>query len=411
MGAIPHDWNVGKLKYVAPEQRLTAQGKYQYIGLENIEGGTGRLINYSNGDESNSLLARKGDVLFGKLRPYLSKSLLVKEDASCSGEFIIMRPRKIRADFLTYITLDPSFVKQIDVSTYGTKMPRANWDYIGNLLIPIPNAAEQKEIVSYLNSRCAQIDEAIYRHRKAIDKLDDYWRVIVSKAVTKGLDSQVPLRDSGYAWIGSIPSHWKVMKLSFFSTSVLGKMLDQRQETGINVHRYLSNKDVQWFRINTEELSEMSFPENSHARYGLQRNDILICEGGEVGRCGIWEKNNSNIYFQKALHRLRVLQNIALPKFIAYQIYQKACSNNFIEVRKGEATIAHLPGDQLKKLKFVLPPLHEQNEIVTYLDRQYAAVNEAIGRQRRIINKLIEYRQSLIHVAVTGRIDCTKEPL
>jgi type I restriction enzyme S subunit len=80
-------------------------------------------------------------------------------------------------------------------------------------------------------------------------------------------------------------------------------------------------------------------------------------------------------------------------------------------VRKGEATIAHLPGDQLKKLKFVLPPLHEQHEIATYLDRQYAAVNEAIGRKRRIIDKLIEYRQSLIHAAVTGRIDCTKEPL
>ena len=292
-----------------------------------------------------------------------------------------------------------------------TALPSMTQSDYGDMKVAIPEISEQLAIAAYLDARCTSIDEAVARHRMAIDKLEEYRRAVITKTVTKGLDPDAPMKDSGYEWIGDIPRHWTIMKLGYFSSSVLGKMLDQRQETGINIHRYLSNKDVQWFLINVDNLSTTSFPENSQLRYGLERGDILICEGGEVGRCAIWDEDDSDVYFQKALHRLRVRRDIAIPEFIAYQIHQKAFSNKFIEVRKGEATIAHLPGDQLRQLKFVLPSLDEQIDIVAYLDYQCAAVDDAIDRQHRIIDKLEEYRRSLIHAAVTGRIDCTKETL
>ena len=197
MGAIPCEWKVGKLKYAAPEKRTVASTNLRFIGLENVESGTGRLLGYSNEAESNSLLVRSGDVLFGKLRPYLSKTLLVEEEASCSGEFAILRACRVEPNYLKYITLDPAFVKQVDVSTYGTKMPRANWSYIGNLLIPIPDITEQHAIVSYLDTRCASIGEAISRHRQAIDKLEEYRRAIIS-CVIGGRAEEVD--SSGWTW-------------------------------------------------------------------------------------------------------------------------------------------------------------------------------------------------------------------
>lgn len=322
---------------------------------------------------------------------------------------VVLNPRESADNkYLAYLFRTDAWRKQLRRQLVDVKLFSITQSILSETYVVLPPLKTRKAIVAYLDARCAQIDEAVARHRATIGKLEEYRRAVITKAVTKGLDPNADMKDSGYEWIGTIPRHWTVMKLSFFSSSVLGKMLDQRQETHVNVHRYLANKDVQWFSINTEHLFSTSFPMNSDHRYGLQRGDILICEGGEVGRCAIWQEDNSDVYFQKALHRLRVRHDIAVPEFIAYQIYQKAFANKFIEVRKGEATISHLPGDQLKQLKFVLPSLDEQMDIVTYLDYQCAAVDDAIDRQTQIISKLEEYRKSLIHAAVTGRIDCTE---
>lgn len=299
----------------------------------------------------------------------------------------------------------------IDIKPYATNtakpsMTQFDW---ANSKIPRPPLSEQRRIIEFLDERCKAIDADIAKRREVIEKLGEYKKSVIARVVTKGLGSDAEMKDSGVMWIGEVPTGWTVAKLSYFASSVLGKMIDRKQETSSNVHRYLSNRDVGWFSINVDNLSETSFPKNSDDRYGIEDGDVLICEGGEVGKCCVWRGPSPDFYFQKAIHRLRVDEKTAVPEYIAYQMLQKSTEGNFMEVRRGEATISHLPGDQLMMLKFILPPLDEQQEIVSYLDNRRAHIDEAVTRQEQLIAKLEEYRKSLIYHAVTGKIDCREE--
>lgn len=411
IGEVPRTWRVERFKGLAANvTEPIPQGSSLSVPLENVEPWTGKLIDVATSEDSEGCSKGfcRGDVLFSKLRPYLAKVFCAPCTGACSGEMLVLRPKDIDSKFLSYYLTSPSTVDEINGLNFGAKMPRADWNIVCNLRAPLPPIKEQQRIVSFLDGRCAAIDDDIAKRREAIEKLKEYKRALVAHVVTKGLDPNVELKDSGIEWVGEIPADWTVVKLSYFANSVLGKMIDRKQETSNNVHRYLSNRDIGWFSINVDDLSETSFPENSDDRYGIRDGDILICEGGEVGKCCVWRGPAPDFYFQKAVHRLRVNKQAAIPEYIAYQMLQKSIEGNFIEVRRGEATISHLPGDQLMMLKFILPPLDDQRRIVTYLDERCAAIDEAIARQEQLIEKLGEYRKSIIHHAVTGKIDCTE---
>lgn len=408
MGAIPHDWSLGKLKYVAPEQRLAAQRNCRYIGLENIESGTGRLISYSNGDENNALVIKKGDVLFGKLRPYLSKSLLVKEDASCSSEFAIMRPRKISAKFLTYITLDPAFVNQIDVSTYGTKMPRANWSYIGNLLVPIPDASEQKAISSYLDSHINPIDEAISRHRQAIEKLEEYHRAVVTQTVTKGLDSEVRLKDSAINWIGMMPESWHLTKIKYVAKVTSGSTPKSK------VPEYWDG-DIPFITPADYSAGDHYISKggrcitregmNSCSTSLLPTGSVIISTRAPIGLVAI---NAKPVCINQGCKGL-VRRNEDFDFEYLYLLLSIA--DKALNALGNGTTYLELSKRSLSNFVIPKPSLQEQRAITAYLNEQCTPIGQAVVRHQLLIQKLEEYRKSLIHAAVTGRIDCAKEPL
>lgn len=184
IGEYPSHWNLSKMKYVSTLRRKKADNKNNYIGLENIESFTGRRVGENLVPEGEASCFKKGDVLFGKLRPYLSKSLCANEDGCCSGEILVLIPKQVSQRYLFYVTLSHTFVKRVNDSTYGTKMPRASWDFIGNLVVPVPNKVEREEIVSYLDSKCSVVDEIVQLKRKEIEKLEQYKRSLIYECVT-----------------------------------------------------------------------------------------------------------------------------------------------------------------------------------------------------------------------------------
>ncbi len=265
----------------------------------------------------------------------------------------------------------------------GTTFAELPGNALAGIRVPLPPLDEQRRIADYLDEKCAQIDRAIASAEQSVEEYKAYLESTIVGQFREVKAGRV--------------------KLPYFADSVLGKMLDQSQQRGVNVHRYLANRDVQWFRINTEGLAEMDFPEGSYNRYGIEDGDILVCEGGEVGRCAVFRGDTPGIYFQKAVHRVRVDQTIAYPEFIAYQMFAKAKTGNFMEVRKGQATFSHLPGEQLKQLRFLLPPLDEQRRIADYLDEKCAQIDQAIESKQAIIEELKAYKKSLIYEVVTGK--------
>ena len=222
IGEIPEHWEMKKLKYLVrtinekPDHDIDLK-----LSLENIESKTGRLISPENGNDLQGELRKfqKGDVLFNKLRPYLAKAYLADQDGGCVGELLVLRSKgELIPEFLFYRVLSYGFIRIVDSSTYGSKMPRASWnDFISQLLIPYSQNEEQSAIANYLDRKTAQIDDLIAKKQKLIDLLNEEKTAIINQAVTKGLNPDTPMKDSGIPWLGKMPAHWEIRKLKYVS--------------------------------------------------------------------------------------------------------------------------------------------------------------------------------------------------
>ena len=185
IGEIPEHWEVRRLKYVAERhcQKVTDE-VLPYIGLENIESFSENYIETDNEyDISQAQICSVGDVIFGKLRPYLGKARVIKSEQCCSSEFIVLRGGEAPS-YLRHLMLSNWFIEIVNASTYGTKMPRANADFIMNMQVIVPPIIERKEIECYLNTKCTEIDNLISIKLSKIDSLKEYKKSIIYEYVT-----------------------------------------------------------------------------------------------------------------------------------------------------------------------------------------------------------------------------------
>jgi len=212
-------------------------------------------------------------------------------------------------------------------------------------------------------------------------------------------------KDSGVEWLGRVPEHWAVCKLSFRYSIELGKMLDEKKLTRTSLVPYLRNQDVQWGSINTQDLPEMDIQPDELERYTIRDGDLLVCEGGDVGRAAIWQGESAVLGYQKALHRLRHRSGDADTAKFFYFSLLTAKQRGVFEESDSKATIAHLPAEKFRQYRFVFPPLAEQLSIAEHLDRETARIDALIEKKTRFIELLREKRQALITYAVTKGLD------
>lgn len=208
-------------------------------------------------------------------------------------------------------------------------------------------------------------------------------------------------KPSGVEWLGDVPAHWGVAGVGYRYEVALGKMLDEKRITGRHLAPYLKNSDVQWDSINLVDLREMDFDEGDRERYSLRIGDLLVCEGGEVGRCAVWDGSLAECYYQKALHRLRPWDPAQdSPLFLRY-VLRAASDGGAFASGESKATIAHLPAEALRRYRFPFPPTSEQTDIAAFLDRETAKIDALVAEQERLIELLKEKRQAVISYAVT----------
>ena len=184
IGDIPSHWEIKKLKFlVSLIDNKTKDG--HSISLENIESGTGKLIETENTYDGEGISFKENDLLFGKLRPYLAKVYLSALKGRALGDFYVMRANKgTNPNFLKFVLLSDWFIKIVDSSTYGTKMPRASWDFTGGMRTPLPPIFEQDCISSYLEIKCSEVDTFIIEKQNIIQKLDAYKKSLIFECVT-----------------------------------------------------------------------------------------------------------------------------------------------------------------------------------------------------------------------------------
>jgi type I restriction enzyme S subunit len=268
----------------------------------------------------------------------------------------------------------------------------------------VPTRDEQHAIADFLDRETAKIDALVAEQQRLIELLKEKRQAVISHAVTKGLNPDAPMKDSGVEWLGEVPEHWSNPTLNSRYSTELGKMLDEKRVSGMHLVPYLRNVDVQWDAINLESLPEMDIGEAEHERYTIRSGDILVCEGGEVGRAAIVGAVAGTYGFQKALHRLRPRDaSCESVRYLFYTFAWAALTGVF--QTGGMSTIAHLTGEQLRRYRFPRPPLAEQVAIAAFLDRETVALKLLTAEAQRAIDLLQERRTALISAAVTGRID------
>jgi len=190
LGQIPEDWVVKRLKFNYKLQSKKVEiTNQQVIALENIEGWTGRLVSTDSAYQGQDVEFLDGDILFGKLRPYLAKVYRCKSLGVGFGDILVYRPKShMDSDFSFYQFLNEQFISIVDSSTYGTKMPRASSEFIGEMYLPTPPKPEQKEIASYLDTQTQKIDTLIEKSQQAITLLKERKTALISAAVTGKID-------------------------------------------------------------------------------------------------------------------------------------------------------------------------------------------------------------------------------
>jgi len=415
LGEIPELWKITRLKYAAPSSTTKLTEKpddLPYLGLENIESQTGRLLvdtPIENVDSTVGVFYR-GNVLFGKLRPYLAKAVCVDFSGVCTTELLILQPSTIvNGKFLFYRLLSEDFIKLVNSLTYGTKMPRVSSEQIGNLPISLPPLAEQRTIATFLDRETARINNLIAKKERLIELLREKRAALISHAVTKGLDPTVPMKDLGVEWLGEIPAHWEVKRLKFVASFYGGGTpYKENLEYWSGDIPWVSPKDMKTEVINdTEDHITKVAIENSSTRL-IEPDAVLLVVRSGILRHSIPVAINIRPVALNQDMKAIVPNSFLMPEYLASVIrgFQEAL---LVEWRKEGATVESIEFELLVNTICPVPPRSEQQTITTYLKKETAQIDALVSRIREGIEKLREYSTALISAAVTGKIDVTGE--
>jgi type I restriction enzyme S subunit len=412
----PSHWRIKRLKFsthLINDKLSVEDSSLPYLGLEHIESWTGKKI---DGEISNSEgLASSfavGDVLFGKLRPYLAKVHLAQQDGLISSEALVVRSKdELHAEFLKYYMLSRDFISIVDSSTYGSKMPRASWDFIGNLPVLLPEVEEQKAVARFLDFKTAQIDALIAKKKSLLDKLAEKRTALISHAITKGLDPSVPMKDSKAAWLGHIPRHWEAKRLKFVISEPLKYGANEAAElTDPELPRYIRITDVNDDDGSLRDETFRSLPEEIADDYLLSDGDILLARSGAtVGKSFIYKPSWGVAAYAGYLIRARMSE--AVNADFAYLFLQSSCYWQWLSSVFIQATIQNVSAEKYANLVIPVPPVKEQLSIVTRLLTQLKRIDAQRERANLAVERLIEYRSALITNAVTGKIDVRDVPI
>ncbi|MEE5090005.1 restriction endonuclease subunit S [Xanthomonas euvesicatoria] len=366
VGKPPKEWKTDWLKWHVslsterPDEE--EQSRLPYLSNEDIASWTGKLLREElEPSEADSRLFHFGDVLFNKLRPYLAKVFSANFNGVSSGELLCLRPsERVDTRYLFYVLTSFGFIDAVDSQTFGSKMPRADWETVGHQPLPLPRIEIQQRIARFLDDKTARIDALIEKKQALLERLAEKRQALITHAVTKGLNQDVPMKPSGVDWVGDMPSHWHVAALGYRYEVQLGRMLNAERADGEHLRPYLRVLDVQWGRINTSDLPLMDFPPEAQKRYRLAPGDLLVNEGGSyVGRSAIFRGEIEECYYQKALHRLRPFDAGSDTADFLYFVMESATNNFLFEGGGNQTTIDHLTAEQFRHYRFAFPPLRK----------------------------------------------------
>jgi type I restriction enzyme S subunit len=412
IGEIPEDWEKKKLKNIARfrnglahEKNIDMDGKYIVVNSKFVST-EGKVRIYSNELimklNLNDVCIVMSDVPNGRA---FAKCYIIEEDNKYTlnqrvGCFYDV---SINLKYFYYYLNRNNGLLLFDDGINQTNLRKPD---LLNLTFLIPSHKEQEKIANYLDKKCNKIDETIEKEKAAIEKLKEYKQSIITEAVTKGLNPDVPTKDSGVEWIGEIPEHWSIRRLRYLGNCQNG--ISKSSEYFGKGYPFVSYGDV-YRNIELPKVVNglVESTESDRKTYSVEQGDIFFTRTSEtieeIGLTCICTKTIENATFAGFLIRVRPTNKERLNIGYSKYYFSSNMHRRFFVKEMNLVTRASLSQELLKKLPVLLPPIEEQQEIADYLDKKCSAIDKLISNKEKVIEKLTIYKKSLIYECVTGK--------
>ena len=396
LGEVPEGWSVAPLKWFISigsgeflaNEKFNAEGELQVIGGNGEMGKT----DYFNSIKDTIVIGRVG-AKCGNIHIARGKSWITDN---------ALRVKSLRKFDLQYLT---EFLRTRNLNNLANKnaQPLISGTMVKNTFVAIPSIKEQQKIANYLDEKTELIDQVVTAKKRQIELLKEKRSSLINRAVTRGIEEDVEMKDSGVEWIGEVPKGWEVSKLKYFS----GKIVDGTHftptytETGVP---FLRVTDIQTSEIDLTNVKYVSEQEHKQlcARCKPQKGDILLSKNGTIGIPKVvdWEWDFS-IFVSLCL--IKINRNKVNPHYAKYFFESHSLKNQMSQ--GGQTTsVTNLHLEKIKEFWFAMPDLERQQKIVNYLDTETAKIDQTIALVEQSIALLEEYKTSLIATVVTGKV-------
>ena len=409
IGEIPEHWELRKGKNLFKLRNskgninailLAATQKFGMIPQTQVEG----VVQVKQNTDLNTFrTVHKNDYVIS-LRSFQGGFEMSEYEGVCSPAYQVFYSKTPCCNyFFKYMFKSYGFISQINAFTLGIREGKnIQYEDFSVMKLPLPTLQEQQSIATYLDQKCGEIDELIALQEEMITKLQSYKQSVITEAVTKGLDKNVPLKDSGIEWIGEIPEHWvcTVFK-KFLSEPMQYGANEPAEECNYNDPRYIRITDIKDDGTLRDDTFK-SLPFEKAQEYMLTKGDLLFARSGAtVGKTFLYKEDYAAC-FAGYLIKARCNKNDLLPNFVFYytlsNVYQNWKNSIFIQ-----STIQNIGADKYSVMPIIVPPLSEQQSIADYLDRKCGEIDKLISIKQQKIEKLKDYKKSLIFECVTGK--------
>ncbi|EGR0791148.1 restriction endonuclease subunit S [Vibrio vulnificus] len=418
---VPSHWSSKALKFLCTynddviNETTDPETIIEYVDIGSVSAVEGisktEKVAFGQSPSRARRMVRDGDVIVSTVRTYLEAIAPIKkppENMIVSTGFAVIRPNsELDKGFAAYCLRAKGFIGEVVARSVGISYPAINATELVGIRVPYLPYEEQQKIANFLDHETAKIDSLIAKQEKLIELLKEKRQAVISHAVTKGLNPDAPMKDSGVEWLGEVPEHWVVAQLKFntklMQTGPFGSQLHAEDyvEGGVPLINpaHMINGEI----VPDPQVSVDADTQDRLSRHKLAEGDIIFARRGELGRCAV--VTDQQVGWICGTGSLKATLNERLIPEYAYLLITSDGVVAELSLESKGSTMDNLNTETLGKIRTPVPPVHEQRAILAYVDEVSGKYKHLVDLAENAIGLMKERKTALISAAVTGKID------